>query len=89
MKELEEEELMEQCLEAMLEEEHNNGSNRMNEGAPRNTQNREQNGQVSHLANSFRMVDVTKSTLNPLAAEFIPPARSTNTGLSNTEWLLC
>ncbi|XP_018322694.1 polyadenylate-binding protein-interacting protein 2B [Agrilus planipennis] len=64
MQQLEEQELMEQCLEAMLEDE------RINNQCP-NRPEIELLNMVNNLKIDF--VEVAKgSTLNPLAAEFIP-----------------
>ncbi|KAK5637830.1 hypothetical protein RI129_000185, partial [Pyrocoelia pectoralis] len=79
MQQLEEEELMEQCIEAMLEEEHRSLTEQASERI--NTQETQQaeDTDIMNLVNNFRLqlFDVTQSTLNPLAEEFVPDARNT------------
>ncbi|KAF5281453.1 hypothetical protein FQR65_LT14687 [Abscondita terminalis] len=80
MQQLEEEELMEQCIEAMLEEEHRNINDERSDRINHQESQQAENNDVTNLVNNFKLdlIDVTKSTLNPLAAEFVPDARSTS-----------
>lgn len=79
MQQLEEEELMEQCLEAMLEEEHNNITDDRTNRTSSQCSEISEGSEILNLVNNFKLdlVDVAKSTLNPLAAEFVPDARTT------------
>ncbi|KAB0800476.1 hypothetical protein PPYR_05834 [Photinus pyralis] len=77
MQQLEEEELMEQCIEAMLEEEQRNLTDEQTERINSQDAPPTEDNEVMNLVNNFRLdlFDVTKSTLNPLAAEFVPDVR--------------
>ncbi|KAF5291987.1 hypothetical protein FQA39_LY14148 [Lamprigera yunnana] len=79
MQQLEEEELMEQCIEAMLAEEHRSTNAETFERINTATPLEAENIAMMEIVNNFKLnlVDVTNSTLNPLAAEFVPDARST------------
>nr|XP_049695853.1 fibrous sheath CABYR-binding protein [Helicoverpa armigera]XP_049695854.1 fibrous sheath CABYR-binding protein [Helicoverpa armigera] len=67
MQQLEEEALMEQCIEAMLEDEQRERHNR-----PHNAHNHHY-PTTSNGASSLSLEEtVSRSTLNPLAAEFVP-----------------
>ncbi|CAH0561954.1 unnamed protein product [Brassicogethes aeneus] len=66
---LEEEALMEQCIEAMLDD----------ENSERSQNNSESTNDVTNLINNLKLdVDVKSSNLNPLAAEFVPGGNNTS-----------
>lgn len=84
LQQLEEEELMEECLEAMLEEERQHHRNQTSSAWATATSATENNGaELCQQLNSLRVHDelAKQSTLNPNAAEFIPTVKST---LSNS-----
>lgn len=86
MKQLEEEALMEQCIEAMLEEEremlgNNPVGNNVAPNAPRSTWSTgdSNSGNIVNSMGSLKISDdvAKKSTLNPNATEFVPRQRTT------------
>ncbi|XP_050433628.1 polyadenylate-binding protein-interacting protein 2B [Adelges cooleyi] len=80
MKELEEKELMKECLEAMLDEEHSksNGNSSNGDGQTNGMVNRIERLSLNSCNNGDQPRQST-STLNPDAAEFVPSAtRSLN-----------
>ncbi|XP_065089569.1 polyadenylate-binding protein-interacting protein 2 [Ochlerotatus camptorhynchus] len=73
MQRLEEEALMEQCIEAMLQDEmdaeqESNGQSTLEVGSPKELCNALSTLQIT----KDQKVSVEQSTLNPLAAEFVP-----------------
>lgn len=72
MQQLEEEALMEQCIEAMLEDEQREQRNRTNRPT-HNGHNHQHVPTTSNGGPSLSLEEtVSRSTLNPLAAEFVP-----------------
>ncbi|XP_019871296.1 polyadenylate-binding protein-interacting protein 2B isoform X2 [Aethina tumida] len=73
MQRLEEEALMEQCIEAMLDDENS-------ERTTPSSATQESTNEVANLINNLKLdnVDVKGSNLNPLAAEFVPGGTTPN-----------
>ncbi|KAF7993270.1 hypothetical protein HCN44_006330 [Aphidius gifuensis] len=87
LEQLEEEELMEECLEAMLEEERQHHRNQTSAAWCQAVASENTGNELCQQLNGLRVHgDVEKSsTLNPDAAEFVPSLTSTTETNSSTE----
>lgn len=88
LQQLEEEELMEECLEAMLEEERQHQRNLNSAAWSTATSTLENNGaELCQQLGSLRVHDdlAKRSTLNPDAAEFVPSFKTSVTTSSTPE----